>query len=308
MWFIIFATLIAAFVYKFIYKHWSFFSDRGLHFRRGVPLLGTHYRMLLGKEPLAYSYQALYNAYPMEPIIGMYDVGGTPTFLPRTPAVIKQIGIKDFGSFMNHRGDFGGDDPMMSNNLFFIKNDEWKEMRSTLSPVFTGSKMRLMHSLITKTCAQFVKFLKDNSGGESKVYDLKDIFTRFTNDSIATCAFGLEVNSMKDRDNEFYRTGKLSTKNDWKFLLKFIGITAFPLVMKWFGIRFVSVENEQYFRGIIRETIRHREENNIVRPDVVSLLMACRAGEGGGGVVEGEVGDEQKKDKIDKPVKGNFCL
>lgn len=246
-------------------------------------MLGTLYRMLLGREPLAYAYENLYKAFPAAPIIGMYDVGGTPTFVPRHPDVIKQITIKNFASFVNHRGDFG-DDPLMSKNLFFIKDDEWHRMRSTLSPAFTGSKMRLMYSLMTETCSKFVQYLldecKDGAAAAAAIeYDLKDIFTRFTSDSIATCAFGLSVDSMRHRQNEFYTTGKLATKNDWKFMVKFIGITAFPTLMKWFGIRFVSVGHEHYFRDIIRETIRHRKQNNIVRNDMVDLLIEC-AGDG----------------------------
>lgn len=41
--------------------------------------------------------------------------------------------------------------------------------------------------------------------------EIKDTFTRFTNDVIATSAFGIKVDSLKERDNQFYLMGKEAT-------------------------------------------------------------------------------------------------
>jgi cytochrome P450 family 9 len=38
--------------------------------------------------------------------------------------------------------------------------------------------------------------------------EMKDLFTRYTNDVIATAAFGVGVNSLMEPSNEFYLTGK----------------------------------------------------------------------------------------------------
>lgn len=38
--------------------------------------------------------------------------------------------------------------------------------------------------------------------------NMKDFYTRFTNDVIASAAFGIHCDSLKDPDNEFYRMGK----------------------------------------------------------------------------------------------------
>lgn len=274
--------LVAAF-YQFVYKYWTFFSDRDVCFNRGIPVLGSNYRMLMGKEALGPAFQRLYNEYPAERLIGMYDVGGYPQYILRDPQLIKQITIKDFEHFLNHRVDVGEQtDPLMAKSLFFIKNQEWKDMRSTLSPLFTGSKMRLMLSLMTKCCEGFVKYLNVNEAGgdpmRSKVYEMKDIFSRFANDTIATCAFGLEVNSMQNQQNDFYTTGRSMTENTTAVLLKFLGFSTCPRLMNLLKLRIISGTDENYFRDVVQKTIAYRNEHGVVRNDMINLLMQASHG------------------------------
>lgn len=56
--------------------------------------------------------------------------------------------------------------------------------------------------------------------------------TRYANDVVASCAFGLKVDSHLDLDNEFYARGKeASTFSFWQ-LMMFFGFASFPKVMK----------------------------------------------------------------------------
>lgn len=41
--------------------------------------------------------------------------------------------------------------------------------------------------------------------------DMQDAFTRYTNDVIASSVFGIEVDSLKDPNNEFYVRGRQAT-------------------------------------------------------------------------------------------------
>lgn len=41
--------------------------------------------------------------------------------------------------------------------------------------------------------------------------ELKDIFSKYTNDGIVTCAFGIRINSFSDENNEFFKAGKKFT-------------------------------------------------------------------------------------------------
>lgn len=99
-------------------------------------------------------------------------------------------------------------------------------MRATLSPSFTSSKMKMMYGLMCECAQQFVDhFLK--AGKETVTLEMKETFSRYTNDVIASVAFGIKCDSLKDPENDFYVKGK-SAINFVGF--KFILIAFFPRI------------------------------------------------------------------------------
>ena len=153
---------------------------------------------------------------------GMYQFL-LPTLVIKDPDLIKRMTVKDFDHFVDHRTFIPEDsDPLWGKNLFALTGKKWREMRATLSPAFTSSKMKFMFSLISQSGEQFVNFfLKKNQ--ELITVEMKDILTRFTNDVIANTAFGVECDSLGDRENEFYLMGKEATDLSglWKNLKLF---------------------------------------------------------------------------------------
>lgn len=94
-------------------------------------------------------------------------------------------------------------------------------MRPKLSPSFTGSKMKAMFSLITESAEQFTEYFTTNPD-KAICLDIKDALTRYANDVIATTAFGIKCDSLKDRSNEFYLMGKEATNFSGLKLFKFL--------------------------------------------------------------------------------------
>lgn len=61
--------------------------------------------------------------------------------------------------------------------------------------------------------------------------ELKDLFTRYSTDVIATCAFGVKVDSYKEKDNEFFTNGKQSIGFAKMTMPKML-MLSFPLLVK----------------------------------------------------------------------------
>jgi len=169
----------------------------------------------------------------------------------------------------------------LGNVLTALKGQKWKSMRSTLSPAFTGSKMRLMFELIDECSEQVAKyFIKRNASEEgTRIVDMKDLFSRFTNDVVATCAFGIKVDSQEHRDNEFFKMGN-EVMNGPKLaaFFKFFVFRTFPKLASKLKLKFLREKLTNFFKSLILDTMAERESKNIYRPDMINILMQVRKG------------------------------
>lgn len=108
-----------------------------------------------------------------------------------------------------------------------LSGSKWKNMRVTLSPSFTSSKMKMMFKLISEVSEQFVEHFCKNPEGQT--VEMKDIFTRYANDVIASTAFGINCDSVANKNNEFYLLGKeISNFSGFFCLFRFLFISIFP--------------------------------------------------------------------------------
>jgi cytochrome P450 family 9 len=64
------------------------------------------------------------------------------------------------------------------------------------------------------------------------ILELKDLYTRYTNDVIATAAFGIELNSFKHPTNEFYMMAKRAAKIGSLNAVKSVGYLISPKLMQ----------------------------------------------------------------------------
>lgn len=202
-----------------------------------------------------------------------------PTLCVRDIGLIKQITVKDFDHFTDHLSPISREvESFMGGNLFALKGQEWREMRMTLSPTFTGSKMRGMFHLMAECAENFAKHFAENTKDEVTEIELKGIFTKYANDVIASAAFGIKCNSLEDENNAFYKMGnRITVLGIWTFV-KFGLYAAAPGLMNFFRIRVFPKEPVEYFHKIVMETVKTREEQNIYRPDMIQLLMEARKG------------------------------
>lgn len=105
-------------------------------------------------------------------------------------------------------------------------------MRTTLSPCFTGSKMRQMFSLLDECSQKLVNYFQEHPE-KAESLEMKDTLSRYATDVIATTAFGIKVDSLEEKDNEFFKMGQdLTSFSKVSKILTFFGYAAFPSVLK----------------------------------------------------------------------------
>nr|ULR85618.1 cytochrome P450 [Spodoptera frugiperda] len=190
--------------------------------------------------------------------------------------------VKDFEHFLDHRPLLGNSESYFSRNLFSLRGQEWKDMRSTLSPAFTSSKIRLMVPFMVEVGDQMIRSLRKeieaSDDGHINV-DCKDLTTRYANDVIASCAFGLKVNSHEEKNNEFYMMGRAAAnfglREMFMFMLYFIAPKVIAL-LKW---NLVPDKMKNFFINLVLDTMKDRETRHIFRPDMIHLLMEAKKGQ-----------------------------
>lgn len=220
-------------------------------------------------------------------------------FVLRDPQLISQLLVKDFDHFENHRKFFDDINPInevVASALVSLRGQKWRHMRATLSPAFTGRKMRSMFELVNDCCADMCAgmLLRSETAakeGSPLVLDMKESFSRYANDVIATTAFGHRVNSFADEENAFLTLGRrLFNFTGVRMMAKFAMLQLVPRLFKALDMQLLDGEAMGYFTSLVLDTMRQRREQGIRRPDMIDLLMRMKRGGGDDDGVGG--GDE----------------
>ncbi|XP_077297741.1 cytochrome P450 9e2-like [Arctopsyche grandis] len=269
------------------YGYW----ENGYFKRRGIknipfyfPIVGNTFQTLIGKEHFMDLIFKVYNAFPNEKYVGFMAVNEGIIML-KDLEIIKNVTIRNFENFPSHAANIDESfDPIIGRNLLFITGDEWKDMRATVSPAFTSSKLRKMMSLVDETGKQIVDFYSSKmSESENKErglieVEMGDVFSRYTNDVIASTVYGVTVNSLIERHNEFYNMGIKTYDLTGILLFKLIVYFSFPFLIRISGVQFLPKKLSDFFRNLVSGTMKYREENGITRPDMIQMLMEARKG------------------------------
>lgn len=278
--FVALALCLAYYIYLKGRANENFFANCTIKFSKPKFLFGHSRKMMLRKEDHYNFIKSLYDEFPGEKASGIWDMR-TPFVLVRDLQLLKQLTVKEFDHFTDHRVIFDTEmDSLMGNVLVALTGKKWREMRVTLSPAFTGSKMRAMFQLVTEVTGQLTRHLREECEKSPEIieWDMKDLCSKYTNDVIALCAFGIEVNTQKNPQNDFYRIGRSLMSPSIGTILKFLMMRFFPRVLKTFNIPVISNDSRRFFSSMVLGTMQYRERNNLKRPDMINLLMEAQKG------------------------------
>ncbi|XP_062558845.1 probable cytochrome P450 9f2 [Armigeres subalbatus] len=281
-------TILAVFAYLYhlITKNNDYFHDKPIPSLRAWPLLGTTAPLLLKQVTFGDFVMYVYNKFPGVKVLGMFDTV-TPFFVIRDPELIKQIAVKDFDHFMDHQPFFGEPDDsedhphaLFKRILFALNGQRWRNMRATLSPAFTGRKMRLMFKLMVDCSERMLKHYEAKMSNTSRMeVEIKDMLSRYGINVIASCAYGIDVDCFKDDAHEFMYHGKRMMQMGSPLVIaKMLFMKMFPKISKDWGIDVLNREQAEYFTKLIKDTVRARESQGIVRNDMVDMLLEARKG------------------------------
>lgn len=264
-------TFAIAFVYQFIVRLWQYFSERNVRYVRGLPVLGSAYKSVLGIEPAAVAYRRCYDQFPTQKLMGIYEFGGRPSYLIRNPDLIKQLMITDADHFSDNKLTFEND--LLGHTSFGLQKST-----NALSSALTGNKLRLMHSLMVKASEKFVNTVKDTDK-TAKIFNCRHLFGRYATDTIAASALGIELNSLHDTNNDLFMAGrKLSEFNHFN-ALKFLANSSFPTAVKLVNAFVTEETHAKMLKKIAKDSIETRKEKKSSETILIDFLIKARDGQ-----------------------------
>ncbi|XP_037939487.1 probable cytochrome P450 6d5 [Teleopsis dalmanni] len=266
------AAALVVIYFKWNFAHWQ---RRGFPYIKATIPFGVLQSVVKRQRSFG---MAIYDAYQSskEKVVGIYLLT-RPALLIRDAQLARDVLSKDFNSF-HDRGVYVNEekDPM-SGGLFFLKGSKWKILRSKLMPSFTSGKLRGMFGTIEETSYRMINYLNnilpDNGSAE---VELKNLFSTYAIDIIASVIFGLETNSFKEPNNVFrnvsYKTSEPTYKSVFRGTCQFL----YPSLEKFFVMLGWTEEAPETMKKIVRKTVEHREKNNVSRRDMLQLLLQLR--------------------------------
>ncbi|EFN73381.1 Probable cytochrome P450 6a13 [Camponotus floridanus] len=105
---------------------------------------------------------------------------------------------------------------------------------------------------------------------------MPEVTAKFTTDVIGTCGFGIEINTVLDKDSEFRRIGKMIFLPTWNNSLRFKMKELFPWLYDMLSYIIPQTEVDHFIIRFVTEAMNYRETNNVIRHDFIDILREIK--------------------------------
>ncbi|XP_024216018.2 cytochrome P450 6a9 [Halyomorpha halys] len=297
---IVISTLCILLFYK-IKSIYLYFEKKNIKYVKPKFLLGSEPDGVLFKIHITKSWDRIYKQLENEKYGGFYQAI-LPMLMIRDPEYINVVLKTSFEHFSDRVFLVDEKTNPLDQHLFFIRGKKWKYIRSKISPLFSQVKLKWMYEEIEKCANIFDECINELADG--KDIDMKELLARCTTDVIASCALGVEPQSLKDPNSEFRAIGKeFFDPNKKNQIIGFFRFSM-PRVLLFFKIKTVTEKIKKFFLTTTEEILHQRRSTGLVRKDFVHLLLELKEK----GTVQIDTKETDKNEMHDESTKENIEL
>ncbi|XP_049762157.1 cytochrome P450 6k1-like [Schistocerca cancellata] len=273
------AAVLAAYLwFQRSYRYWE---TKGVPYVEPAFPFGNFRPVALGQKSIGELLHDMYRQLPGARLVGHYGFR-RPLLLVRDPDIIRQILVKDFGTF-HDRGLFFNEEEPLNRHLFALNGSKWRHLRTKLTPVFTSGKLKGMFKTL-QDCGREMAEVLESTADRGQVVEMRELVARYSTDVIASVAFGIEVDCQREPDNEFRQWGRKIFQPSLQAGINFMLAVVSPTLGKLLKLKDGAAAVSTYFRRMVAETVAYREENNVCRKDFMDLMIQLK----NKGYLEGE--------------------
>lgn len=126
---------------------------------------------------------------------------------------------------------------------------------------------------------------------KGKIVEMRELSSKFTTDVIGSTAFGLNTNSFKDTNIEFYKHGRMIFGIEHG--LDLIAVLYMPILARLAGLTIFGKQTDAFLRKVFWETIVRREKSGEKRNDLIDILIELKRIHG-----DGDIGGFSKQNAL----------
>ncbi|XP_068886092.1 cytochrome P450 3A29-like isoform X1 [Aphelocoma coerulescens] len=262
--------LIAFLCLVALYGIWPYqtFKKLGIPGPRPLPFVGTFLEYQHGVHKFD---QKCFEKYGK--IWGIYD-GRQPVLAVLDPILIKNILVKECYNIFTNRRNFGLNG-ILESALNVAADEQWKRIRTVLSPTFTSGKLKEMFHIINHYGEKLVKNTEKKVANDEFVA-AKDIFGAYSMDVVTSTSFSVNVDSMNNPNDPFVTNIKKFLQ--FSFLSPvFLLIVLFPFVipvLEKMKVTLLPSDVMDFFKNVFTKLKKEREKGSSTdRVDFLQLMI-----------------------------------
>ncbi|XP_071499877.1 cytochrome P450 3A6-like [Diadema antillarum] len=264
-------VIAACIILYFLYDKWcrTYFSRQGIPGPPSIPVFGNFTEWFVVFHDVFAGYFKKYGK-----VVGVYSFR-KPILLVADVDIARKILVKDFDCFVNreqNRLNTG----IIRSSLVAARDDRWRRTRNLLSPTFANIKLKKMVPLM-RDCGEVLVSVFSEREAAGKPIECKDLYGGFAMDVVGSCAFGMRVNSLVNKDDPFITNAKkafsFSITNPI-LLLSMLFPWLTPVINFFYKHGVFPEDVEKFFMGVFEKTIAERNaDDTSENSDFLRLML-----------------------------------
>lgn len=270
MLFLIVICLLAG-LWLYSYARGQYWRRRGIPYEHSWPLLGSRAWSYFFQENLFQYAERIYLKHEGARAVGL-DSGSHRELLIRDPALSRHIFVTDFANFSNRAlNDFPVEDiEPLRWNMLVMDGERWRWLRHALAPAFTRTRLKAVIPLV-RELAERLRARVFNL--PPTVVDARELMSHYTVDFISAYGFGLDANSINNKDNVLYRLAAKIFRNNILDSLAINLKEMFPRTFK--RVKYLGRIEQDIFK-LVNSIQLERDYKPSGRNDFMDLLLSIR--------------------------------
>ncbi|XP_033751854.1 cytochrome P450 3A8-like [Pecten maximus] len=268
LWLVLIIAVLALYTYM-MSRHHGTFKKLNIPGPAPLPILGSLRE--INKKGFQEFQKECMKKYGK--VWGFYGGLSPQTLVIGDKEILRQILVKDFSNFPD-RIVFKGFNGDLETSLNHLTGDDWKHVRNKITPVFSSGKLRKMFQMVDHASDTLVESLRRKVKNGDTVMDMMDVYGGFTMDVICSTAFGIQVDSQMNPNDEFVVNAKkfMNLNFSSPIILILLFLPKLGFLMPLLGWSFADKEVQAFFRKVTIKLLNERVAGNKENADFLQLM------------------------------------